>query len=108
MPPVPTSSSARVRGVPVEAAVWAVGLGLLAAVDPHAPDAATFCPFHHVGAWLGAALGGGPLAFCPGCGLGRSIAALWRGDLALAWSLHPLGIPAVAVLGHRILTLVRS
>lgn len=97
----------RVRRVPPEAAVWAAGLGLLAFVDPHASGASTLCPFHHVGAWIGAALGSGPLAFCPGCGLGRSIAALWNGDLALSWSLHPLGVPAVAVLAHRLTVLFR-
>lgn len=96
------------RRVPLEAAVWAFGLVALAFVDPHAADGATLCPFHHAGAWLGAMLGAGPLVFCPGCGLGRSIAALWRADLALAWTLHPLGVPAVGVLGHRIATLLRS
>lgn len=27
---------------------------------------------------------------CPGCGMTRAMAALGRGDLAAAWSLHPL------------------
>lgn len=29
---------------------------------------------------------------CPGCGLTRSVVAAFRGDLATAWALNPLGI----------------
>jgi hypothetical protein len=29
---------------------------------------------------------------CPGCGMTRAVAALGRGDLAAAWSLHPLSL----------------
>ena len=99
---------ASLRRVPLEAAVWALGLAALAFVDPRAPDAATLCPFHHVGAWAGELLGIGAVSLCPGCGLGRSIAALWRGDVALSWALHPLGIPAVVVLASRAVSLVRD
>ncbi len=99
---------ARLRRVPLEAVVWTCGLVALAALDPHAPGAETLCPFHHIGAWLGAALGTGPVEFCPGCGLGRSIAALWRGDVALSWSLHPLGIPAVGILVGHVVRLVQG
>ncbi len=96
------------RRVPLEAAVWTLGLVALAFADPHAPDAATLCPFHHVGAWAGEALGIGAVSVCPGCGLGRSIAALWRGDVVLSWALHPLGVPAVGVLAARAVSLVRD
>ena len=102
------ASLARLRRVPLEAVVWTCGIVALAFLDPHAPDAATLCPFHHIGVWLGAALGSGPVEFCPGCGLGRSIAALWRGDVALSWSLHPLGLPAVGVLAAHVARLART
>jgi len=35
---------------------------------------------------------------CPGCGLTRSIVALWRGDLLLSLRYHPLGLPAMAAM----------
>lgn len=34
---------------------------------------------------------------CPGCGMTRSLSALWRGDPALAFRYHPLG-PLMFVL----------
>lgn len=35
---------------------------------------------------------------CPGCGLTRSLEALWRGDLGEALRMHPLGPPVFALL----------
>ncbi len=35
---------------------------------------------------------------CPGCGLTRSIASGLRGDLALSWRFHPLGLLIAAQL----------
>ena len=32
---------------------------------------------------------------CPGCGLTRSIRALWHGDIVLSFRYHPLGLPLV-------------
>jgi hypothetical protein len=32
---------------------------------------------------------------CPGCGLTRSIKALWHGELIQSFRYHPLGIPIV-------------
>ena len=32
---------------------------------------------------------------CPGCGLTRSIRALWHGNLLLSFRYHPLGIPLI-------------
>lgn len=39
---------------------------------------------------------------CPGCGLGRSVAYLYRGDFAASFSMHPLGILAVLVIALRV------
>ena len=33
---------------------------------------------------------------CPGCGLTRSLAALWHGDLLVSFRYHPLGAPLFA------------
>ncbi len=87
--------------VPVEAVIWTAGLLLMALADPDAAPWVRLCPFAHLGDWLG-------LHFCPGCGLGRSIGALARGDLAHSFALHPLAIPAVGMLLARSAALVRD
>ncbi|MCC5907625.1 MAG: DUF2752 domain-containing protein [Balneolaceae bacterium] len=45
------------------------------------------------------------LGFCPGCGLGRSVAFLFRGDLWSSMQMHPAGIPAVGIILGRIVTI---
>ena len=35
---------------------------------------------------------------CPGCGLTRSFAALWHGDLSASFHYHPLGLPLFLLL----------
>ncbi|MCA1745114.1 MAG: DUF2752 domain-containing protein [Bacteroidales bacterium] len=47
------------------------------------------------------------LGFCPGCGLGTSISWLFRGQLSQSFASHPLGIPAVGILVHRIWTIFK-
>lgn len=42
------------------------------------------------------------IGFCPGCGLGTSISWLFRGNLSQSFTSHPLGIPTVVILVHRI------
>ena len=34
---------------------------------------------------------------CPGCGLTRSMAAIWHGHLVLSFRYHPLGLPVFLV-----------
>ncbi len=34
---------------------------------------------------------------CPGCGMTRSLSAIWRGDLLSSFRFHPLGIPLFLV-----------
>lgn len=48
------------------------------------------------------------IGFCPGCGLGTSISWLFRGHLSQSFASHPLGIPAVVILAHRIWTIFKS
>ncbi len=35
---------------------------------------------------------------CPGCGLTRSFAALWHGNLSASFHFHPLGLPLFALM----------
>lgn len=75
---------------------WLSALFLLAIANPNE---------HHFSLCPIAALG---FDWCPGCGLGRSITALFQGDLAASFRYHWLGIPALFVLLHRIYQLINS
>ena len=76
----------------LEAIFWIAGLVLVALPSPATEPWITICPLAHLGDLLG-------FHFCPGCGLGRSVAWLVRGDLPASLAMHPLGIPAVVILG---------
>jgi TM2 domain-containing membrane protein YozV len=43
---------------------------------------------------------------CPGCGLGRSISYALHGNFKQSLNTHPVGIPAIVILVHRILSLI--
>ncbi len=45
--------------------------------------------------------------FCPGCGIGHSIAWLFRLNIERSISCHPLGIPALILLLFRIFQLIK-
>ena len=81
------SAGFHLRRVPLEAVVWLGGLAAMATLDPSATADPSWCLFDRAG-----------VSFCPGCGLGHSVAHLARGHLAASFAAHPLGIPAVAVL----------
>ena len=81
----------------LEAFCWVTGVGLLALMEPAAGEHLfSLCPF----SWV---LESG----CPGCGLGHSIAFLFRGEWRASWEAHPLGLPALFILAGRVLILVR-
>jgi len=46
--------------------------------------------------------------YCPGCGLGHSITWFFHGDFSKAYESHFFGIPAVFIILHRIIQLVRE
>ena len=85
-----------VRTAPREAIIWMVGLAAMAAADPTAPPLLDLCLFDALG-----------VSFCPGCGLGHSIAWFARGEIAASFQAHPLGVPAVGLLLYRIVHLIR-
>ena len=73
--------------------------GLLLAplfINPSAGNYPSLCLFHALG-----------IDFCPGCGLGRALALLYRGDIAASFLTHPLAIVFVAIISLRIVTLIR-
>lgn len=66
------------------------GLILVAILDPFS-QVASICPIDRMG-----------FDFCPGCGLGRSVAFAARGELAASLQSHPLGLFAIVVIIARI------
>lgn len=81
--------------IPVEAWVWMAGLAFLAISSPDGTW--TVCPLHNLG-----------LDFCPGCGLGRSVSLIFRGEWSAAWQMHPLGFVAIPMLLYRSFNLIKS
>jgi len=80
-----------------EIAVWITALITLALMNPAADRHFSLCAFK----WMG-------FEFCPGCGLGHSITWLFRGEFMKSFNEHPLGLVALAVLLHRIFTLIKN
>jgi len=78
-----------------ELLAWVTALLVPFLIDPSATHF-SFCLFHLAG-----------LDWCPGCGLGRSIAWLYRGEWSQSFQTHWFGIPGVLFLMHRIIVLLR-
>lgn len=85
------------RGIPLEAGLWVIGLAAMATMDPRGEHLFRLCPLDGVG-----------VSFCPGCGLGHAVAYLARGAFAESVQAHPLGVPAVLVLVGHVGRLVRD
>ena len=84
------------RLIPLEAWIWIAGLIYLFFINPYQPQTFTLCPFHNLG-----------LDFCPGCGLGRSIAFFYHGDILHSLKAHPLGMAGLAIIIYRIYFLIK-
>ncbi|TCO09734.1 DUF2752 domain-containing protein [Natronoflexus pectinivorans] len=80
-----------------EAATWLLALFLLAINNPTSHAHFSLCLLHNL-----------DMGFCPGCGLGRSISWLFRGEIIKSIHSHPLGIPTMIILTHRIYTLLNN
>ncbi|MGX5688422.1 DUF2752 domain-containing protein [Arcticibacter tournemirensis] len=72
-----------------ELSVWVFALIALAFVNP-ASHHYTLCPLANLG-----------FSWCPGCGLGRSIACILHGNFGLSFEYHWFGVPATLFLLHR-------
>ncbi|MGF1925696.1 MAG: DUF2752 domain-containing protein [Bacteroidia bacterium] len=82
-----------IKRLPLELGFWILALVLLATANPH-DHHFSLCPLANLG-----------VDWCPGCGLGRSISALFHGEIAESLDFHWFGIPALLVIIYRILTL---
>ena len=83
-----------VKQIRPEAILWIAALIYLITINPLRGGHLDFCVFHLIG-----------IENCPGCGLGRSMSFLFHGDLVNSIRMHPLGIIAVILIVHRIITL---
>ena len=82
------------RYVDREAAIWVAALVVVALGNPNSDFHFTiFWPYYVWG------------IKSPGFGLGHSISYLFRGDMISAIETHILGIPAVAIILWRVVTL---
>lgn len=80
--------------IDLEALIWTAGLAIVAIGNPESDIHLTlFWP-----QWIFDIQS-------PGYGLGHSIGYLFRGDMHSSLDSHWLGIPAVVILLHRIITL---
>jgi hypothetical protein len=75
---------------------WKAAIIALAITDPALPSHYTLCPFKLMG-----------ITWCPGCGLGHSIAYLLHGDIKSSFDSHWIGVPALIIILYRILILTR-
>lgn len=80
----------------LEAFIWLTALILLFFLEPTSQHH-SLCVFHNLG-----------MDFCPGCGLGRSIAWFFNGEIMLSLKSHPFGIIAVFILTFRIFQVFRN
>lgn len=72
---------------------------LLAAVmiNPYIDQGVSFCLFERIG-----------ISFCPGEGLGHSIAYFARGDIYNSLESNLMGVPAIFILSYRICYLINN
>lgn len=81
--------------LPLELIFWCFALISLWQLDPNGAHY-SLCPLYHLG-----------VDWCPGCGLGRSMSLLMKGELWASWKLHPLGGFALAVIIYRIFEILK-
>jgi len=80
-----------------ELTFWVSAIVALGISDPTQASHYTLCPLKLMG-----------ITWCPGCGLGHSIAFLLHGDIRNSFHAHWLGIPALFIILYRIVDLVKQ
>ena len=80
----------------IEGIIWISALLYLAFFIHPYETHFTICPLSNLG-----------FEHCPGCGLGNSIALLFHGKISQSFEAHILGIPALLIILHRIVSLVK-
>lgn len=86
-----------IRKIPWELVFWIGAIIGIFLIDPYGPHHFSLCPLDNLG-----------VTWCPGCGLGRSMSLLSKGDFKASWSMHPLAMFAFATISYRIIQLIRN
>jgi hypothetical protein len=86
-----------IKQLPLELIFWIGSLIAIYFINPYSGDHMSLCPLDQLG-----------FDWCPGCGLGRSMSLLIKGDFQASWSMHPLAIFAYLVIFSRIWTLLNT
>ncbi len=86
-----------IKQLPLELIFWIGSLVAIILLEPESGNHMSICPLSQLG-----------LDWCPGCGLGRSMNLLARGDFQASWSMHPLAMLAFVVIFSRIWTLIKN
>ncbi|HEY0770280.1 MAG TPA: DUF2752 domain-containing protein [Sphingobacteriaceae bacterium] len=82
---------------PLELICWTTGLILLSQYEAALQHHFSLCPLYNLG-----------VSWCPGCGLGRSIASFLHGDVSDSIKHHWFGIPGLFILLYRVFYLLRN
>jgi hypothetical protein len=82
--------------IPLELIFWIGSIGAILTINPEV-QAFSLCPLHNLG-----------FDWCPGCGLGKSMNLLARGEFQASWNLHPAGSLAFGTIIHRIWVLIKQ
>lgn len=88
--------SQRLQPFPLELILWIGSIIAILTINPYS-DSFSLCPLHNLG-----------LDWCPGCGLGRAMNLLARGEFKASWEMHPLASLAYGVIFHRIWILIKQ
>jgi hypothetical protein len=86
-----------IKQLPLELIFWMGSLIAIYFINPYSGDHMSLCPLDQLG-----------FDWCPGCGLGRSMSLLLKGDFQESWSMHPLAMFAYLVIFSRIWTLINN
>jgi hypothetical protein len=85
-----------VQAMGFEGFIWIAALIYFAFfVNPY-ENHFTICPLANAG-----------FVHCPGCGLGNSIALIFRGNFNQSFAAHILGIPALIIILNRIYSIIK-
>jgi hypothetical protein len=88
--------SQRLQPIPLELILWIGSIVAILTINPYS-DSFSLCPLDNLG-----------LHWCPGCGLGRGMNLLARGEFLASWEMHPLASLAYGVIFHRIWVLIKQ
>ena len=88
--------SQRLQPFSLELILWIGNIIAILTINPYS-DSFSLCPLHNLG-----------LDWCPGCGLGKGMNLLARGEFKASWEMHPLASLAYGVIFHRIWILIKQ